>query len=84
MSQNPIISVRNITKKFGSFTALEDISLDVKQGEILALLGPSGCGKSTLLRIIAGFETPTEGDVLIDGDDVTDVSPNKRPINMVF
>ena len=80
----PIISVRNVTKKFGSFTALEDISVDIEPGEIFALLGPSGCGKSTLLRILAGFETPTEGDVLIDGKDVTDMAPNKRPINMVF
>jgi len=84
MSETPIISVQNVTKRFGSFTALKDISIDIMPGEIFALLGPSGCGKSTLLRVIAGFETPTEGDVLIDGKDVTDVPPNKRPINMVF
>ena len=82
--ETPIISVRNVTKTFGDFTALSDISIDIMPGEIFALLGPSGCGKSTLLRIIAGLETPTEGDVLIDGKDVTDTPPNKRPINMVF
>jgi len=80
----PIISIRNVTKEFGTFTALSNISIDIMPGEIFALLGPSGCGKSTLLRIIAGFETPTQGDVLIDGKDVTDTPPNKRPINMVF
>ena len=84
MTQTPIISIRNVTKRFGSFTALQDISIDIRPGEIFALLGPSGCGKSTLLRIIAGFETPTEGDVLIDGKDMTEVPPNKRPVNMVF
>ena len=83
-SPHPIISIRNVSKRFGTFTALDDISFDVRPGEIFALLGPSGCGKSTLLRMIAGFETPTEGDILIDGQDVTDVPPNQRPVNMVF
>ena len=83
-SAHPIISIRNVSKRFGTFTALDDISFDVRPGEIFALLGPSGCGKSTLLRMIAGFETPTEGDILIDGQDVTDVPPNRRPVNMVF
>jgi spermidine/putrescine ABC transporter ATP-binding subunit len=84
VTSTPIISIRNVTKRFGDFVALDDVSIDIRPGEIFALLGPSGCGKSTLLRIIAGFETPTEGDVLIDGKDMTDVPPNKRPVNMVF
>ena len=86
MTENPrpIISIRNVSKRFGTFTALDDISFDIRPGEIFALLGPSGCGKSTLLRIIAGFESPTEGDILIDGQDMTDVPPNRRPVNMVF
>jgi spermidine/putrescine transport system ATP-binding protein len=84
MSDNPIISIRNITKRFGTFTALDDISIDIEPGEFFALLGPSGCGKSTLLRIIAGIEMPTEGDLLIDGQDMTNTPPNKRPVNMVF
>ena len=83
-NQRPIISIRNVSKRFGTFTALDDISFDIRPGEIFALLGPSGCGKSTLLRIIAGFETPSEGDILIDGQDMTDVPPNRRPVNMVF
>jgi len=79
-----IVSIRNICKRFGSVSALEDISIDIQQGEIFALLGPSGCGKSTLLRVISGFESPTEGELLLDGQDMTRLPPNKRPINMVF
>ena len=81
---NPIVSIRNITKRFGQVTALNDVSVDIKLGEIFALLGPSGCGKSTLLRILSGFETPTEGELLLDGNDMLPLKPNKRPINMVF
>lgn len=84
MTDQPIISIQNVTKRFGSFVALDDVSIDVRPGEIFALLGPSGCGKSTLLRIIAGFETPTEGDILIQGEDMSETPPNKRPVNMVF
>lgn len=79
-----IVSIRNISKRFGKIEALSDISIDIKQGEIFALLGPSGCGKSTLLRIISGFESPSKGELLLDGQDMTSLPPNKRPINMVF
>jgi len=64
-----IVSIRGISKRFGSVAALSDISIDIQQGEIFALLGPSGCGKSTLLRIISGFESPSEGELLLDGKD---------------
>ena len=84
MSRQPIISIRGLTKRFGGFTALESIDIDIEPGEFFALLGPSGCGKSTLLRIIAGFESPTEGEVRIDGVDMAGVQPNRRPVNMVF
>ncbi len=81
----PVISIEAVTKRFaGAVTAVKDVSLDIAPGEFFALLGPSGCGKTTLLRMIAGFESPTEGRILIDGQDMSHVAPNKRPINMVF
>ncbi|MEM7178409.1 MAG: ABC transporter ATP-binding protein [Pseudomonadota bacterium] len=80
----PIVAIQNVSKFFGSFTAVEDVSIDIEPGEFFCLLGPSGCGKTTLLRMIAGFETPSEGEILLDGDDMTEIPPNKRPINMVF
>jgi len=83
-TKEPILSLRNVSKYFGSVAALRDVSLDIYPGEIFALLGPSGCGKSTLLRILSGFETPSEGELLLDGKDLTPLKPNKRPINMVF
>jgi spermidine/putrescine transport system ATP-binding protein len=79
-----IVRLANITKRWGSLTAIDSISLDVKAGEILTLLGPSGCGKTTLMRIVGGFETPTSGTVHIAGENVTNVVPEKRPVNMVF
>jgi spermidine/putrescine ABC transporter ATP-binding subunit len=80
-----IIEIRNVSKRFpGGVTAVDSISLDIAAGEFFALLGPSGCGKTTLLRMIAGFEVPTEGEILIDGQPMVGVPPNKRPINMVF
>ncbi len=80
----PIISLRGLSKRFGEAAAVQDVSLDIAEGEFFALLGPSGCGKTTLLRMLAGFETPSAGRILIDGADVTDLGPNRRPVNMVF
>jgi spermidine/putrescine transport system ATP-binding protein len=82
------ISVQNVVKAFGqgaaAVRALDDVSVDIRQGEFFTLLGPSGCGKTTLLRLIAGFEMPTEGVILLDGADITNLPPNKRPVNTVF
>ncbi|MGB4866966.1 MAG: ABC transporter ATP-binding protein [Hyphomicrobium sp.] len=80
----PIISFRNVVKKFSSMVAVDNVSLDIEPGEFFALLGPSGCGKTTLLRMLAGFEVPSEGQILIDGQDMGETSPNRRPVNMVF
>ncbi len=80
----PIISFKNITKRWGTTVGVDNVSLDIEPGEFFALLGPSGCGKTTLLRMLAGFEVPTEGQVLIDGQDMGDIPPNKRAVNMVF
>jgi len=80
----PFISIRGITKRFGDVAAVDDVSLDIFQGELFCLLGGSGCGKSTLLRMLAGFETPTEGQILIDGQDMARVPADKRPTNMMF
>ena len=74
----------DVMKRFGQVSALEDVSLDVADGEFVTLLGPSGCGKTTLLRIIAGFDRPTEGTVFLGGADVTKVAAHRRPVNMVF
>jgi len=79
-----IISVRDVTKSFGVFQALKGVSFDIRAGEFFSLLGPSGCGKTTLLRILAGFESPTSGEVYIDGEPMSDVPPYNRPVNMVF
>ncbi len=78
------IRVRNVSKRFGAFTALDDVSLEVEGGSLTALLGPSGSGKSTLLRIIAGLEVPDAGEILISGADATDLKPQKRNVGFVF
>ncbi len=80
----PIVEFRNVTKRFGDFTAVDNLSLKIYESEFFALLGPSGCGKSTLLRMLAGFETPTSGTILLDGKDLADTPPNLRPVNMMF
>ena len=80
----PIVEFVGVTKQFGDFTAVDDLSLKVYPGEFFALLGPSGCGKSTLLRMLAGFETPTSGSILLDGNDLSKTPANKRPVNMMF
>jgi spermidine/putrescine transport system ATP-binding protein len=84
MAAKTIIRFENVTKRFGKVTAVDNVSLAIEEGEFFALLGPSGCGKTTLLRMVAGFETPTEGRILIDDEDVSLTPPNKRPVNMVF
>jgi spermidine/putrescine transport system ATP-binding protein len=78
------LQLRGITKRFGDFVAVDDLSLTMPGGSFFALLGPSGCGKTTLLRMIAGLETPTAGRVLVGGDDVTDTRAHRRPVNTVF
>ena len=83
-SAGPRVRLRDVAKRFGEVTALEDVTLDIDDGEFVTLLGPSGCGKTTLLRIVAGFERPSAGEVLLGGDDVTRVPPHRRPVNMVF
>jgi len=79
-----MLSVTNLTHRFGQTEVLTDVNLDVEEGEFLTFLGPSGCGKTTTLRAIAGFLTPSEGRVMLDGEDVTALPPYRRPVNMVF
>jgi spermidine/putrescine transport system ATP-binding protein/putrescine transport system ATP-binding protein len=79
-----VLKIDGVTRRFGDVTALDDVSLEIGQGEFFALLGPSGCGKTTLLRIIAGFETPDRGAVTLDGDDLLAKPPNRRPISLMF
>jgi spermidine/putrescine ABC transporter ATP-binding subunit len=80
----PSVEIQDVAKRFGEVVAVDGVSLAVGRGELFALLGPSGCGKTTLLRMIAGFETPSAGTILIQGRDVTRVPPHRRPVNMVF
>src|SRR6516165_7399328 len=78
------IALENVTKAYGGHGAVNNVSLDMREGEFFSLLGPSGCGKTTSLRMIAGFVEPDSGRVLLRGEDVTGTPPNKRPVNMVF
>ena len=80
----PYVRIEKVTKKFGEFIAVDDVTLDIYKKEIFCLLGASGCGKTTLLRMLAGFERPTSGRIFIDGVDVTSIPPYERPVNMMF
>src|SRR6266540_4376694 len=80
----PLLRFDNVSKRFGDFTAVDRLSLSINHGEFFALLGPSGCGKTTLLRLVAGFETPSEGRVLLDEQDIGATPPHLRPVNMMF
>ncbi len=80
----PLIRFDAITKRFGDFTAVDDVTLEIYEREFFALLGPSGCGKTTLMRMLAGFEAPTHGRILLDGQDISAIPPHRRPVNMMF
>ena len=80
----PLVRFDSVSKRFGAVTALEAVSLDIFEGEFFAMLGPSGCGKTTLLRSLAGFESPEQGRILLDGKDLAGVPPHRRPVNMMF
>lgn len=83
-SDLPLLQVDAVVKRFGGFTAVDRLSLDIRTGEFFALLGPSGCGKTTLLRMLAGFETPDSGRIRLGGQDISGVPPHRRPVNMMF
>jgi spermidine/putrescine ABC transporter ATP-binding subunit len=84
MSARTLLEIDNVTKKFGGVTAVDGVSLSIRENEFFALLGPSGCGKTTLLRTLAGFEPPTSGRMLLDGKDISNIPPNRRPVNLMF
>jgi putrescine transport system ATP-binding protein len=84
LATGPIVRIEGLTKRFGPILAVDRVDLEVARGELFALLGGSGCGKTTLLRMLAGFETPDEGRLFIDGQDMTEVPPYRRPVNMMF
>ena len=83
-AKRTLVRFDGVAKRFGQVIAVEAFTLDIEQGEFFALLGPSGCGKTTLLRMLAGFETPSEGRILLDGEDIVAVPPHRRPVNMMF
>jgi putrescine transport system ATP-binding protein len=80
----PLLRIDGVVKQFGTVRAVDGLSLDIRAGEFFALLGPSGCGKTTLLRMLAGFETPDQGRILLGGNDIAEVMPHQRPVNMMF
>ena len=81
---NRIIELIGVSKDFDDVTVVDNINLYIRKGEFVTFLGPSGCGKTTTLRMIAGFELPTKGKILLNGQDISDLPPNKRPVNTVF
>ncbi len=83
-NEKPLIQFKGVTKRFDDFTAIDNLTQDIYAREFFALLGPSGCGKTTMMRMLAGFETPSEGQILIAGQDMSRVPPNKRAVNMMF
>jgi putrescine transport system ATP-binding protein len=83
-ADGPLLRIEGVVKNFGHFRAVDRLSLEIRAGEFFALLGPSGCGKTTLLRMLAGFETPDEGRILLNGRDIAPVLPHQRPVNMMF
>jgi len=83
-SAEPHVRLLGVSKRFGDFNAVDNVSLDIYKGEFFSLLGPSGCGKTTLLRMLAGFEQPSSGSILLEGEDVSTVPPYQRPVNMMF
>src|ERR1051325_2760025 len=83
-ARRPLVQFDTVSKRFGAVAAVDSVLLDIYEGEFFALLGPSGCGKTTLLRILAGFEQPSEGRILLDGQNLAGVPPHRRPVNMMF
>jgi spermidine/putrescine transport system ATP-binding protein len=83
-AETPSVELRSVTKRFDELAAVDDLSLELARGEFFTLLGPSGCGKTTTLRMIAGFERPSGGEIRIEGEDVAQLPPHKRPTNTVF
>ncbi|TRZ89516.1 MAG: ATP-binding cassette domain-containing protein, partial [Rhodocyclaceae bacterium] len=79
-----LLELKNITRRFGDLVAVQDVTLSIESGEFFTLLGPSGCGKTTILRMVAGFDAPDEGDILLDGRSLAGVPPEKRPLHTVF
>ena len=84
MSGDAIVTIEGVSKRFGTVEAVDYVDLEIRRGELFALLGGSGCGKTTLLRMLAGFEIPDRGRIVIDGQDMTGVPPHRRPVNMMF
>ena len=82
--ESPHVQLKGVSKRFGEFTAVDNVDLDIYKGEFFSLLGPSGCGKTTLLRMLAGFEQPSQGQILLEGSDMAGVPPYRRPVNMMF